>query len=40
MELDEPMDINLVRCPANTLTTAESRINNIIINKTVLDRGD
>ncbi|CAG8508543.1 9043_t:CDS:2, partial [Scutellospora calospora] len=39
MALDEPMDINLVRCPANDLTTAECRINNILIPKAVLDGG-
>ncbi|CAG8752574.1 16971_t:CDS:1, partial [Dentiscutata heterogama] len=39
MVLDEPMDINLVRRPANDLTTAECRINNILIPKTVLDGG-
>src|SRR5271155_4949908 len=39
MELDEPMDINLVRRPANDITTAECRINNVIINKAVLDGG-
>ena len=37
MELDEPMDINLVRRPANDITTAECRINNVIIDKVVLD---
>jgi hypothetical protein len=37
--LDEPMDINLVRRPANTLTTAECKINNISIPKAVLDGG-
>jgi len=39
MILDEPMDINLVRRPANDLTTAECRINNISIPKAVLDGG-
>ena len=39
MDLDEPMDINLVRRPANDLTTAECRINNISIPKAVLDGG-
>ena len=39
MQLDEPMDINLVRYPANYITTAECRINNFIINKAVLDGG-
>ena len=39
MELDEPMDINLVRRPANDITTAECRINNVIIDKTVLYGG-
>ena len=33
------MDINLVRRPANDITTIESRINNIIIDKSVLDGG-
>jgi hypothetical protein len=37
--LDEPMDINLVRRPANDITTTECKINNIIIPKTVLDGG-
>ncbi|CAG8520534.1 3419_t:CDS:2 [Gigaspora margarita] len=35
--LDKPMDINLVCHPANDITTAECRINNIIIDKAVLD---
>ncbi|CAG8748098.1 9998_t:CDS:2, partial [Dentiscutata heterogama] len=35
--LDEPMDINLVHRPANDLTIAECRINNILIPKAVLD---
>ncbi|CAG8502783.1 22497_t:CDS:2 [Cetraspora pellucida] len=39
MALDEPMDINLVRRPTNDLTTAECRINNILIPKAVLDGG-
>ncbi|CAG8784923.1 4064_t:CDS:2 [Cetraspora pellucida] len=39
MALDESMDINLVCCPANNLTTAEYRINNILIPKAVLDGG-
>jgi Aspartyl protease len=39
MDLDEPMDINLVRIPANDLTTAECRINNVSIPKAVLDGG-
>ena len=39
MDLDEPMDINLVRRPANDITTAECRINNVSIPKTVLDGG-
>ncbi|CAG8468446.1 2011_t:CDS:2 [Cetraspora pellucida] len=39
MALDEPMDINLVHHPANDLTTAECRINNILIPKAVLDGG-
>src|SRR5271155_2703339 len=39
MELDEPMDINLIHRPANDITTAECRINNVIIPKTVLDGG-
>ena len=39
MELDEPMDINLVRRPSNDITTAECRINNVIIDKAVLDGG-
>jgi len=39
MVLDEPMDINLVRRPANDITTAECRINNVIIDKAVLDGG-
>ncbi|CAG8699706.1 26320_t:CDS:2 [Gigaspora margarita] len=39
MVLDEPMDINLVRCTANDITTAECRINNIILDKAVLDGG-
>jgi hypothetical protein len=39
MALDEPMDINLVHHPANDLTTAECRINNILIPKSVLDGG-
>ena len=33
------MDINLVRRPANDITTAECRINNVIIDKAVLDGG-
>ncbi|CAG8746755.1 23330_t:CDS:10 [Cetraspora pellucida] len=37
MALDEPMDINLVYHPANDLTTAECKINNILIPKAVLD---
>ena len=37
MVLDEPMDINLVRRPANNITTVKYRINNIIIDKAVLD---
>ena len=37
--LDEPMDINLVRRPANDITTTECRINKVIIPKTVLDGG-
>ncbi|CAG8777644.1 15621_t:CDS:2, partial [Dentiscutata heterogama] len=37
MALDEPIDINLVHCPANDLTTAECRINNILLPKAVLD---
>ena len=46
--LDEFMDINLIsqsledllpRRPANDLTTAECRISNVIIPKTVLDGG-
>ena len=39
MELDEPMDINLVRRPSSDITTAECRINNVIIDKVVLDEG-
>ncbi|CAG8718059.1 11806_t:CDS:2, partial [Dentiscutata heterogama] len=39
MALDEPMNINLIRRPANDLTTAEYRINIILIPKAVLDGG-
>ena len=39
MDLDGPMDINLVHRPSNDLTTAECRINNIFISKAVLDGG-
>ena len=39
MELDEPMNINLVCRPFSDITTAECRINNVIIPKTVLDGG-
>src|SRR5271168_4765412 len=39
MELDDPRDINLVRIPANDLTTAECQINNVSIPKAVLDGG-
>ncbi|CAG8727739.1 20153_t:CDS:2 [Cetraspora pellucida] len=39
MALDEPIDINLVCHSANDLTTAEYRINNILIPKMVLDGG-
>src|SRR5271155_1876039 len=39
MELDEPMDINLVRKPSSDITTVKYRINNIIIDKAVLDGG-
>ena len=38
MKLDKPMDINLVHYSANDITTAECRINNVIIPKTVLDK--
>ena len=37
IQLEEPMDINLVHYPANYNTTAECRINNFIIDKAVLD---
>ncbi|CAG8553123.1 4491_t:CDS:2 [Dentiscutata heterogama] len=39
MALDKPIDINLVCHLANDLTTAECRINNILIPKAVLDGG-
>jgi hypothetical protein len=39
MDLDEPMDINLIRRASNDITTAECQINNISIPKSVLDGG-